>query len=139
MPYKATLFGVMGWAKSELNHVGRITAVEDPDIQYSYALSTVNGMMHLRQALEELVNDEEYDEKKGDLQKTHDQVVRVLKHLIKDYDIDLNTIKAFNTRHVLKSFNFLNKGGNNLNKRNTTKRNNTKRNNTKRNKTKNNK
>ena len=139
MPYKATLFGVMGWAKSELNHVGRITAVEDPDIQYSYALSTVNGMMHLRQALEELVNDEEYAEKKADLQKTHDQVVRVLKHLIKDYDIDLETIKAFNTRHVLKSFNFLNKGGNNLNKRNTTKKNNTKRNNTKRNKTKNNK
>jgi hypothetical protein len=33
----------MEWAKSELEHVGRIAAVEDPDIQYSYAQSTVNG------------------------------------------------------------------------------------------------
>jgi hypothetical protein len=98
----------MSWAKAELEHMGRIAIVEDPDIQYAYALSTVNGMMHLRQALEEMVGDPEYAEKRTDLKKTHDGVVRALKHLIKDYNVDINTIKSFNTRHVIKSYNFLN-------------------------------
>jgi len=108
MPYNSTLFSVMSWAKAELEHMGRIAIVEDPDIQYAYALSTVNGMMHLRQALEEMVGDPEYAEKRTDLKKTHDGVVRALKHLIKDYNVDINTIKSFNTRHVIKSYNFLN-------------------------------
>lgn len=45
MPHYDTTFqGVMKWAESELEHVGRIVSLEDPDLQYSYALSTVNGM-----------------------------------------------------------------------------------------------
>jgi len=118
MPYKTTVFGVMNWAKSELDHVGRISAIEDPDIQYAYALSTVNGMMHLRQALEEMVGDNAYVEKSTDLKRTHDGVVRALKHLIKDYNVDINTIKAFNTRHVIKSYNFLKNTRNNKGNRN---------------------
>jgi hypothetical protein len=103
--YKSTAQGVMKWASAELEHVGRIAAVEDPDIQYAYAISTVNGMMHLRQALAELVDNNDYAHYHVDLKKTHDGVVRVIKHLIKDYNIDLETIRAFNTRRVLKSFN----------------------------------
>ncbi len=106
--YEATARGVMEWAHSELEHVGRIVSVQDPDIQYSYALSTVNGMLHLRQALNELIEDPDYATHKKDLKKTHDSVVRVIKHLVKDFDIDLQTIKNFNTRHVLKDFSFLN-------------------------------
>jgi hypothetical protein len=106
--YEATARGVMEWAHSELEHVGRIVSVQDPDIQYSYALSTVNGMLHLRQALNELVTDPDYAMHKKDLKKTHDAVVRVIKHLIKDFNINLQTIKDFNTRHVLKDFDFLN-------------------------------
>jgi hypothetical protein len=105
--YQTTLQGVMAWANSELAHVGRITGVEDPDIQYSYAMSTVNGMLHLRQAIYELVQDEAYSHHKKDLQKTHDAVVRVIKHLIKDHAIDLDAIKKFNTRGVLHGFEFL--------------------------------
>lgn len=103
--YRSTAQGVMKWANAELEHVGRITSVEDPDVQYAYAISTVNGMMHLRQALAELVDNNDYTHYHADLKKTHDGVVRVIKHLIKDYNIDLETIKAFNTRRVLKSFN----------------------------------
>jgi protein-tyrosine-phosphatase len=110
--YEATAHGVMKWAQSELEHVGRIVSVKDTNIQYSYALSTVNGMLHLRQALTELIQDPDYHMHTKDLKKTHDAVVRVIKHLIKDYNIDLNTINDFNTRHVL-NFNFL------QNKRNT--------------------
>ena len=99
--YESTFHGVMAWANHELEHVGRIVAVHDPDIQYSYALSTVNGMLHLRQALQELINDPEYAMHKKDLKKTHDSVVRVIKHLIKDFNINLQTIKNFNTRQVL--------------------------------------
>ena len=106
--YEATARGVMEWAHSELEHVGRIVSVQDPDIQYSYALSTVNGMLHLRQALNELIQDPEYTTHKKDLKKTHDAVIRVIKHLIKDFDIDIQTIKNFNTRQVLKDFDFLN-------------------------------
>jgi len=103
--YRSTANGVFSWANSELQHVGRIASVEDPDIQYAYAISTVNGMMHLRQALAELLDNRDYEHYHTDLKKTHDGVIRVIKHLIKDYNIDLGTIKKFNTRHVLKDFN----------------------------------
>lgn len=105
--YDATCHGVMKWAKHELGHVGRIVAVEDPDIQYSYALSTVNGMIHLKQAIEELVADPDYKQHRKDLLKTHGQVVRTIHHLIKDFKVDLKTIKAFNTRHILRNVNSL--------------------------------
>jgi len=105
--YNATAKGVMKWAAHELEHVGRIASIEDPDIQYSYAQSTVNGMLHLRDALFELVNDPNYETHKVDLLKTHDQVVRVIKHLIKDYNVNLEEIKTFNTHHVLGNLSYL--------------------------------
>ena len=108
--YNTTVHGVMEWAKHELEHVGRIVAVEDPDIQYSYAQSTVNGMMHLRDALFQMVKDPRYAERKADLLNTHNNVVRVIKHLIKDYKVKLSEIKKFNTRKVLSAPNYL-KGG----------------------------
>lgn len=91
----------MKWAKHELNHMGKIASVEDPDIQYSYAMSTLNGMLHLRNALRELVSDPAYSFQREDLLRTHDQVIRAIKHLIKDYSLDVNTIQLFNTRGVL--------------------------------------
>lgn len=105
--YNTTVNGVMEWAKNELEHVGRIAAVEDPDLQYSYAQSTVNGMMHLRDALFQMVKDPKYSEKKRDLLKTHDNVVRVIKHLIKDYKVKVSDIKRFNTRKVLSNPTYL--------------------------------
>jgi len=105
--YNATAKGVMKWAEHELEHVGRIVGIEDPDIQYSYAQSTVNGMLHLRDALLELVNDPNYATHKVDLQKTHDKVVRVIKHLIKDFNVNLEEIKTFNTHHVLGNLTYL--------------------------------
>jgi hypothetical protein len=108
--YNATAKGVMEWANAELAHVGRIAGIEDKDIQYSYALSTVNGMAHLRNALFELVGDSDYAEHKKDLLKTHNAVIRVMKHLIKDYKIKLDTIKQFNVRHVLGSMSYLKRG-----------------------------
>ena len=134
--YNATVYGVKEWAAHELEHMGRIASLADADVQYAYALSTVNGMLHLRQAVQELINDADYSMHKKDLQKTHDAVVRAIKHLIKDYDVNLETIKAFNTRHVINSYNFLN---GNKPKNNTTKNNKPKNNNTKNNKPKNNK
>ena len=107
--YNATAKGVMEWANAELEHVGRIAGVEDKDIQYSYALSTVNGMAHLRNALFELVGDSGYSHHKKDLLKTHNTVIRVMKHLIKEYDIKLDIIKQFNVRHVLGSMSYLKK------------------------------
>jgi hypothetical protein len=98
----------MNWASHELEHVGRIVGMKDKDLQYSYALSTVNGMAHLRDALYELVTDPVYKEHKADLLKTHDKVIRVMKHLIKDFKVNLNTIRAFNTKKVLSNLNYLN-------------------------------
>jgi hypothetical protein len=108
--YNTTIGAVMEWAKSELEHVGRIVAVEDPDLQYSYAQSTVNGMMHLRDALFQMVKDPKYADRKVDLLKTHDNVVRVIKRLLKDYKVKLSEIKRFNTRKVLSAPTYL-KGG----------------------------
>lgn len=106
--YKATRDGVLGWAKSELEHVGRIAGIEDKDIQYSYALSTVNGMAHLRDALYELIHDKAYHCKNEELLRTHNTVIRVMNHLIQEYNVNLDTIRKFNTRHVLSNAIFKN-------------------------------
>lgn len=97
----------MMWANSELEHVGRIAAVEDPDLQYSYAMSTLNGMAHLKDALYEYVTTGPDSHMKADLKIIHDKVIRVMKHLIKDYKLNLQTIVEFNTRKVLSSLNYL--------------------------------
>lgn len=105
--YNSTAYGVMEWAKSELEHVGRIASIEDKAIQYNYALSTIYGMAHLRNALFELVSDPAYRHHKTDLLKTHDAVIRVMKHLIKDYDLDLKAVKDFNKGKVLGKMEYL--------------------------------
>lgn len=97
----------MKWAEHELEHVGRLVAVKDPDIQYAYAQSVVNGMLHVRDALFELVNDPKYAHQKVDLLKTHDNVVRAVKHVIKDFDVNITDIKRFNTRRVLGDLSYL--------------------------------
>lgn len=107
--YDITVKGVMMWANSELEHVGRIVSVKDKSIQRSYAMSTLNGMAHLKDALYQLVNDPEYKMHKTDLLKTHNAVIRTMKHLIKDFNLDLETIKAFNTDHVLSDLKYLGK------------------------------
>lgn len=104
--YHPTVKAVFEWANSELEHVGRIVSVEDPDLQYSYAMSTVNGMAYLKDAIYELVNDAKYVTHKEDLLRLHGAVIRAMKHLVKDFKIDLNAIKAFNTKKVLSNRNF---------------------------------
>jgi hypothetical protein len=104
--YHPTVKAVFEWANGELEHVGRIVAVEDPDLQYSYAMSTVNGMAYLKDAIYELVNDPKYVMHKEDLLRLHGSVIRAMKHLVKDFKIDLTAIKAFNTRKVLSNRNF---------------------------------
>ena len=99
--YHTTVAGVSMWAVSELEHVGRIVAVEDPDVQYAYAQSTVNGMLHLRNAVYELLHDKAYANHREDLSRLYGQVNRAVTHLIKDYNVDLSAIKAFNSRGVL--------------------------------------
>ena len=100
--YKSTVRGVSEWAKSELDHVGRIASVEDPDLQYSYALSTVNGMLHLRNAVYELLNDRNhYEHHHEDLVRLYGSVNRTVQHLISEYRIERSVIERFNTRHVL--------------------------------------
>jgi hypothetical protein len=105
--YETTANAAMMWANSELEHVGRIVAVKDAKLQYSYAISTLNGMAHLKDALFELVTDPAYKHQKTDLLKTHDAVIRVMKHLIKDYHLNLETLRKFNTEHTLSSLNYL--------------------------------
>lgn len=97
----------MMWANSELEHVGRIAAVEDPDLQYSYAISTLNGMAHLKDALYEFVTERQGEPMTKDLKLVHDKVIRVMKHLIKDYKLNIQEIVQFNTRKVLSSLNYL--------------------------------
>jgi hypothetical protein len=65
-------------------------------------------MLHLRDALLELVNDPNYSHHKEDLQRMHDKVIRVVKHIIKDFDVNLGNIKQFNTRKVLGNLSYLN-------------------------------
>ena len=118
--YEATPKGLMAWAEHELEHVGRIVGVKDPDLQYAYALHTLTGMAHLKDALYEAVHEPAFASHKEALLRTHNTVIRVMKHLIKDFDLNLDTVRAFNTRHTLSSFNYL-KNKNNTTKKNTKK------------------
>jgi hypothetical protein len=105
--YDTTPQYVMHWAKSELEHIGRIASIKDKDLQYSYAQSTVNGMAHLKDAIFQLVNDKGYIDHKKELLVLHGKVIRAMKHLIKEYDVNLNEIRNFNTRKVLSNFSYL--------------------------------
>jgi len=115
--YDITPQSVMHWANSELEHVGRITSMKDKNLQYSYAQSTINGMAHLKDAIFQLVNDPEYKRYKPDLLVLHGKVIRTMKHLIKDYRVDLNEIRAFNTRKVLSDLSYLTKKNRNTAKK----------------------
>jgi len=117
--YDTTFHCVMGWARSELEHIGRIVSMSDSGLQYAYALSTVNGMAHLKDALFQMVNDPDYKSQKHELLTTHEKVIRAMKHLIKDFNLDLGTIEAFNTRHTLSNLSYLK----NTNKKSRTRRN----------------
>ena len=70
---------------------------------------SLNGewMAHLRDALMELASDRAYNHEYPEIARTHNQVVRVMKHLIREYKINLNTIRKFNTRKVLSDFSYL--------------------------------
>jgi len=105
--YHASCHDIEMWKEHELSHIGRIASMKDKDLQYSYALSTVNGMMHLRDAIHERMMEVKEAGHKKNLQKQCDDVVRAIQHLIKDYKVNLNTIKAFNERHVLQDFSYL--------------------------------
>ena len=122
----------MNWVKSELEHVGRIIAMKDPHLQKSYAMSTLNGMAHLKDALYEAVQDPDNEDHKKQLLRSHDGVIRTMKHLINDFDLDVATIKAFNTEGVLSNLNYLN-NNNNSTRKNRNNRNNTNNNPTRKN------
>lgn len=108
--YDITYRGVMNWAKKELEGVGYLIGTKNSDIQYSYAQSKINAMAHLRDALLELVKDPRYKRERTDLVKVHDKVIRVMTHLISDFNVNLNDIKRFNTHHVLGNMSYLKKG-----------------------------
>ena len=105
--YDATVEGVTGWARAELWHIGEITGMRDKDLQYSYALSTANSMAHLNDAFEELIADSRYSHHHPDLIKNQAVVVRALKGLVRRYKINVDTIRKFNTRHVLSDLGYL--------------------------------
>lgn len=125
--YNSTAKGLMMWANSELEHVGRIIAVEDLNIQYAYALSTLNGMAHLKDALFEYISDNPDSHMKNDLFVIHEKVIRVMKHLIKDFNLDISTIEAFNTRGTLSTLNYLKTKDGGKKRRNTRKQRKTRR------------
>jgi len=120
--YDITIQGVNKWAWEEIKQVGKIIAVKDKGLQRAYARSTLNGMAYLRDAIYQLITDSKNpDYIKAELQITHDKVVRIMKHLIADFDIDMKDIQEFNKNHVLSSLNYLKKTGTRKNKKNNRK------------------
>ena len=105
--YEMTAHAVMKWAWHEMEKMGGIIAVKDPHIQKSYAYSTLNGMAHAKDALFELANDDKYANQKVDILKKHEALIRVMKHLIKDFDLDLDVIRAFNVEGTLSDLDYL--------------------------------
>lgn len=107
--YEIRFAGLMSWVASELEHVGRIVATKDRHLQKAYAMSTVNGMAHLKDALYEAVQDPSSAVHKVDLLRAHNSVVRTMKHLIRDFGVSVRAIREFNTEHVLSDLSYLRK------------------------------
>jgi hypothetical protein len=106
--YDITLKNIMMWADEEIKSIGSITALENADLRYSYALSTLNGMAHLKDALDQLIkNKNTVGASKRDLTIKLNQVIRVMKHLMKQYNLDIKAIKTFNVKKVLGSLEYL--------------------------------
>jgi hypothetical protein len=120
--YDITLQGVNKWACEEIKQVGKIVAVKDKGLQRAYARSTLNGMAYLRDAIYQLITDSKNpDYIKDELQILHDKVVRIMKHLIKDFDIDMKDIQEFNKNKVLSPLNYLNESSSSSSKERTRK------------------
>ena len=107
--YEKRFAALMAWVASELEHVGRIVATKNRHLQKSYAMSTVNGMAHLKDALYEAVQDPSNAGHNVDLLRAHDSVIRTMKHLIRDFGVSVRTIRDFNTEHVLSDLSYLRK------------------------------
>ncbi len=73
-------------------------------------------MAHLKDALYEFVTERQGEPMTKDLKLIHDKVIRVMKHLIKDYNLNPQEIVQFNTRKVLSSLNYLKNAPRNTNK-----------------------
>jgi len=116
--YEKSPHCLMKWVASELEHVGRIVAMKDEHLQKSYAMSTVNGMAHLKDALYEAAHEGDNAEQKTHLLRAHDSVIRTMKHLIKDFSINVRAIEDFNTEHVLSNLSYLKNGNTKNNKNN---------------------
>ena len=69
-------------------------------------------MAYLKDALFQMVNDEAYAHHKKDLLIVHAKVIKAMKHLVKDFNLNLDTIRAFNTRKTLSNFSYLNNSKN---------------------------
>lgn len=115
--YEKSPHCLMKWVASELEHVGRIIAMKNEHLQKSYAMSTVNGMAHLKDALFEAVHDPENQEHKTQLLRAHDAVIRTMKHLIADFKLNVGAIEAFNTERVLSNLSYLKNTGTKRNMR----------------------
>jgi len=107
--YEIRFGGLMQWVAAELEHVGRIVSTKNRHLQKSYAMSTVNGMAHLKDALYEAVQDPNNALHKVDLLRAHANVIRTMKHLIRDFKVPVSHIRDFNTEHVLSNLSYLRK------------------------------
>jgi hypothetical protein len=58
-------------------------------------------MLHLRNAIYELIHDGSYKQHERDLQRLYANVNRAVQHLITEYNVERRTIERFNTRKVL--------------------------------------
>jgi hypothetical protein len=90
--YETTQMGVIAWAKNELEHIGRIASTKNPDLQYSYAQHTVSAMLHLRDAIKQMIRKEKSVGMRNDLRKLYGQVKRALQHLVTQYNVKSNAI-----------------------------------------------
>jgi hypothetical protein len=75
-----------------------------------YFLAPSSMMAHLKDAIAQYVDQHPRSTMREDLLVLHEKVIRVMKHLISDFGVNLDTIRAFNTRGVLSSMEYLKNG-----------------------------
>ena len=83
--YNRTVHGVLHWFKLEVDYAGRIRLINDRDLRYASALSSINGMDQIKDIVARMLDNPEYASYRSYLLYFHNNIVRIMEKLVTEY------------------------------------------------------
>jgi hypothetical protein len=86
--YNRTVHGVLHWFKLELDYAVRIRLINDHDLRYATALSSINGMDQLKDIVARMLDNPEYGSYRSYLLYFHNNIIQIMEKLVTEYLIN---------------------------------------------------